>query len=117
MFRNGIYRIDYRSADDTGTPDDALFVVRDGSIIGADRHGGVYSGSQRHTSGALDSVRIQLTVPPGGALVTGRVAGLDGAHIDLTSKLDATRDFQIATIDVGGSPVEISVSYLGPLPA
>lgn len=118
MFRNGIYRIDYRDTHDgSGPSDDALFVVRDGSIIGADRHGGVYSASQRQTVEALEGVRVQMTVPPGGALVTGKVAGGDGEHIDIATRLDATQNFQTATIDVAGRPVEISVSYLGPLPA
>lgn len=118
MFRNGIYRIDYRSPHDDFVPsDDALFVVRDGSIIGADRHGGVYAGSQFATRGALDGVRVQMTAPPGGEMVTGAIAGPDGAVIDIFSKLDPVRNFQTTTIEVAGDPVEISVAYLGPFPA
>lgn len=118
MFRNGIYRIDYRNPHDDFAPsDDALFVVRDGSIIGSDRHGGVYSGSQYRTTGALDGVRVQMTAPPGGEMVTGAVAGKNGAVVDIVSKLDPERNFQTAIVDVDGDPVEISVAYLGPLPA
>jgi len=117
MFRNGIYRIDYRNPNDDVAADDALFVVRDGSIIGADRHGGVYSGSQFRTTGALDGVRVQMTAPPGGEFVTGAIAGPDGAVVDIMSKLDPACNFQTATINVEGDPVEISVAYLGPLPA
>lgn len=118
MFRNGIYRIDYRSPnDDLIASEDALFVVRDGSIIGADRHGGVYAGSQFGTRGALDGVRVQMTAPPGGEMVTGTIAGPDGAVIDIVSKLDPARNFQTATVEVAGNPVEISVAYLGPFPA
>ena len=118
MFRNGIYRIDYRSPHNDLIPsDDALFVVRDGSIIGADRHGGVYAGSQFGTKGALDGVRVQMTAPPGGELVTGAIAGPEGAVLDIVSKLDPARSFQTAMIEVAGNPVEISVAYLGPFPA
>lgn len=118
MFRNGIYRINYCSQNDDSSPcDDALIVVRDGSIIGADRHGGVYTGSQYPTGGALDGVRVQMTVPPSGEMVTGAIAGAEGAVINIISRLDPTRDVQTATIDVAGNPVAISVSYLGPLPA
>lgn len=117
MFRNGIYRIDYRNPTDDGPCDDALIIVRDGSIIGADRHGGVYTGSQYQTTGQLDGVRLRMTAPSGGALVTGMFAGPDGATLQIDSRLDPTQNVQTATIDVAGNPVDIRVSYLGPLPA
>ena len=58
-----------------------------------------------------------MTAPPGGEFVTGAIAGPDGAAVDIVSKLDPARDFQTATINVEGGSVEISVAYLGPLPA
>lgn len=118
MFRNGIYRVDYRNPnDESGPRDDALVVFRDGKIIGADRHGGVYAGSQQGAGAQLETIGLHLTVPPGGELVTGFVAGAEGATFNILSRLDPTLDRQTATIDLAGCAVELSVSYLGPLPA
>ncbi len=118
MFRNGIYRIDYRNPNDETAPrDDALVVFRDGKIIGADRHGGVFTGASRGTNGPLEAIGVHMTVPPGGELITGLVAGPEGATFDILSRLDPALDHQTATIDLAGAPIDLSVSYLGPLPA
>lgn len=120
MFRNGIYRIDYRNPLDNDAPgDDALVVVRDGRMIGSDRYGGVFSGTARRSLASFsrkETVGVQMTVPPGGALVTGRNAGPSGATIDIFGRLDPQLDHQTTTVDVAGHPVELRISYLGPLP-
>lgn len=121
MFRNGIYRIDYRNPLDHEAPgDDALVVMRDGRMIGSDRYGGVFSGAARRSPlpplGPKETIGVQMTVPPGGSLVTGHKAGPTGATIDILGRLDPALDHQTATIDVAGHPVELRVSYLGPLP-
>ena len=44
MFRNGVYKVCYRSPlDEPGFHDHALAVMRDGKIIGSDRMGGVFN--------------------------------------------------------------------------
>jgi hypothetical protein len=121
MFRNGIYKIDYRNPlEDGGACDDALVVVRDGKIIGADRHGGIYTGEPRcfaaSKNGPEESIALQLTAPPGGELINGITAGPAGASFELTGRFDPALDRQTTVIDVGGAPIELVVSYLGPLP-
>lgn len=117
MFRNGIYKIYYRDPlDQNGPYEDALAVMRDGKIIGADRHGGVFNGEPRCALGLLETLHVELTVPPGGELVTGWVAGAAGASLAIRGRLDPVRDHQSAVVDIGGEAVEVVVSYLGPLP-
>lgn len=117
MFRNGIYKVSYRSALDPGSfPQDALALMRNGKIIGADRHGGVFTGEPRCGPGDLETLKLDFGVPPGGELVTGYVAGSNGATIDILGRFDPRLDQQTSMIDIGGAPVEVSVAYLGPLP-
>ena len=121
MFRNGIYKIDYRNPrEDNGPHDDALIVVRDGRIIGADRHGGIYTGEPRRSNGSRDgskeSIALQMTAPPGGELINGISTGPAGALFELLGRFDPTLDRQTVVIDVGGAPIELVVTYLGPLP-
>jgi hypothetical protein len=117
MFRNGIYKIFYRDpADEDGSFEDALAVVRNGKVIGADRYGGVFTGEPRCALGLLETLKLQLNMPPGGELVTGYVAGPSGVSLDIIGRLDPMRDNQTAVVEIGGEPVELVVSYLGPLP-
>jgi hypothetical protein len=117
MFRNGIYKVCYRSPhDDDDFSEHALAVLRDGQIIGSDRLGGVFTGAPRCGSAADDCISVDLTVPPGGELVNGFVAGPAGATIQIKTRLDPEKIAQVAVIDVAGEPVEIQLIYLGPLP-
>ncbi|MEQ1671527.1 MAG: hypothetical protein ABL893_11765 [Hyphomicrobium sp.] len=117
MFRNGIYKVSYRSKDDPSSfPQDALALMRNGKIIGADRHGGVFTGEPVCGGGPLESLKLNFTLPPGGELVTGYVAGAGGACLDLNGRFDPALDRQTATVEICGAPVEVVVTYLGPLP-
>jgi hypothetical protein len=120
MFRNGIYKVCYRSLlHDEGTGEHSYASVRDGHIIGSDRLGAVFAGtglSGGAGDGRDDVFDIELTIPPGGELITGLVAGPCGATLKLQSRLDPGKLSQFAVVDVAGSQVEIMVSYLGPLP-
>jgi hypothetical protein len=117
MFRNGIYKVFYRGPlDGCDFSEHALAVLRDGHIIGADRLGGVFTGSPGMTATSCDSFNIELNVPPGGELVTGLVAGPAGATIKIKTRLDPEKIAQFVTIDVAGEPVEIELIYMGPIP-
>ena len=117
MFRNGIYKVCYRSPmDDDGFAEDALAIFRGGKIIGSDRHGGVFVGGPGRRSADGEDVSVELTVPPGGELVTGMIAGPAGATLTINGCFDPCKLGQFAVVDVGGAPVEIQLSYLGPLP-
>jgi hypothetical protein len=117
MFRNGIYKIGYRSPlHDEGSGEHALAIVRDGQIIGSDRLGAVFTGETEWPARSLNWLTVELTVPAGGELITGKIAGPEGATLTIQSHLDPEKLGQFAVIDVAGDPVEIQVCYLGPLP-
>ncbi len=117
MFRNGIYKICYGLPSDTGGLEEhALAVLRDGKLIGSDRHGSVFVGEPVCSTGPLESFRIQLTIPPGGELITGYRAGPQGSILSLRGQFDPTLNIQTSRVDVAGGQVELRVAYLGPLP-
>jgi hypothetical protein len=117
MFRNGIYKVFYRSpSDQEGFSEHCLAVLRDGHIIGADRLGGVFTGSPAINPSSGDNIHVDLSVPPGGELVTGLVAGPAGSLIKIKTRLDPEKIAQFATIDIAGEPVEIELIYMGPVP-
>ena len=115
MFRNGIYKVGYRSLlHDEGSGENGFAIMRDGFIIGSDRLGAVFTGAPG--SRACERVTVELTVPPGGELITGFRAGPAGATVKVLTQLDPEKLSQTATVFVAGEPVEIQVCYLGPLP-
>ena len=121
MFRNGIYKISYCQpvADrdiDWSLSEHALAVMRESKLIGADRHGAVFVGEPIHSSEALETIRVQLTVPPGGELVNGARVGPQGASITLRGQFDPTLVIQTTHIDLEGVNIALCVQYLGPLP-
>lgn len=117
MFRNGIYKIGYRSPnDDTGSGEHALAVLRDGRILGSDRLGAFFTGETGLWPTGEDDVAIELTVPPFGELINGFIAGPAGAKVKIRSRLDPAKTSQTFVADVAGQPVEVELSYLGPLP-
>jgi hypothetical protein len=116
MLRDGLYRLTY-PIDARGTRETALAMVRDGVLFGSDPYGGVYQGATISIEGHA-SYRITLTgiVPPGGELITGEIAGEDGAAFDLSGIFDPTADHQTIRVQIGDATVQVEVQYLGPLP-
>ena len=115
MFRNGIYKVGYRSPlHDEGSGENGFAIMRDGFIIGSDRLGAVFTGGPG--LGGCECVTVKLTVPPGGELITGFRAGPAGATLKVLTQLDPEKLSQTAIVEVAGEPVEIQVSYLGPVP-
>ena len=117
MFRNRIYKVFYRSPlDDFGFSDHALAVLRDGQIMGSDRLGAVFTGEPGFATAGGNAVTIDLTVPPGGELISGFKAGPSGASVTINTDFDPSQDTQVKMVDIGGGPVEVQLVYLGPLP-
>ena len=115
--RDGVYRVYYRDlSDPLFGPEHALAVKRDGVVIGSDPCGGVFTSLDVTASDDPGTVRLRLTIPPRGELVTGYLAGSEGATIEISSRLSPTAATQRSMIDIDGDPVEIEVMYLGPLP-
>lgn len=116
-FRNGIYKIFY----DNGSPDPgvehALVVMRDGSFLGADPNGGVFSGTVGDNNDtAPGSISATLTVPPLGEVVTGFTAGGTWAKVAVSGHLEADKLSQEAVVEIDGVPLAITLCYMGPLP-
>jgi transcriptional regulator with XRE-family HTH domain len=114
----GIYGLAY-AGEHEGDVDsgDALAVLRNGKILGSDRWGGVFTGSYEYDAEArINRVHVRLEVPPEGVLVTGFAAGPRGAMIDVVACFERAAPRTEAMIDIAGRPVEIKLTYLGPVP-
>lgn len=118
MIRNGLYKITYAtSSEPTDEPGEVLAVVRRGRIFGSDRFGAVYRGYDATTAkdqGVI--VNVTADVPPGGELMTGFSGGENGAQAQIVGRVDPAAKQQRAIFDVAGSPLEIDITFLGPLP-
>lgn len=118
MLDEGIYTLDYRG-EHMGQldGDSALAVLRNGKILGSDRFGGVFAGSYEFdATNGRNKVHVRMQVPPGGELVNGFAAGPSGALIDIVAAFERAAPASKALVEVAGRPVEIQLTYLGPLP-
>ncbi|MCB1519714.1 MAG: helix-turn-helix domain-containing protein [Hyphomicrobiaceae bacterium] len=118
MLDEGLYNVEYRSTC-VEMPDggNALAVLRNGKILGSDRWGGVFMGSYDFDHAMeRNSVHLRMNIPPEGVLVTGFHAGEEGATIDIVGSFERAAPVTMATANVGGFPVEVTMTYLGPLP-
>jgi transcriptional regulator with XRE-family HTH domain len=113
----GLYSISYQTADDSvGSAGDALALVGDGRLIGADGWGGKFEGTYR-----FDSVRrtyhfhIWLRVPPAGETVTGSFSDGESALVQVEAELDPPDPLASAVAKLDGRPVDLTLAYLGPL--
>jgi hypothetical protein len=81
---NGIYAMYYTGSAGSGH---ALVVMKDGVITGADAVGGILDGTYQAIDGGYLDVEVSLTVPAGGWLVTGAVAGEDSLIQEIKTRL------------------------------
>ena len=118
MFDEGLYALRYTHAEkDQHETGSALAVLRSGKILGSDRWGGVFSGSYEFEPATeTNTMHVRLSVPPDGELITGHQAGPEGATIDIVGTFVRATPLSTATVDVAGNPVDIELTYLGPLP-
>lgn len=113
----GLYSISYQTSGETGAHGgDAVALVREGRLIGADGWGGKFEGTYR-----FDSTRrtyhfhIWLRVPPVGEAVTGACRDDQGALIEVEAELDPPDPLASAVARLDGQPVGLTLAYLGPL--
>ena len=96
---------------------DALAILRNGSVLGSDQWGGIFSGSYLFDPKTRRTrFRVRIVVPPEGELITGFAAGPDGATLEIFADFEQTLPNSSATVDIAGQPLEIALSFLGPLP-
>ena len=120
MLRDGLYQVAYFTIGQSPREcDHILASVRDGKILGSDRHGGIYLGGANSGAShdATGLVQLICEIPPGGELVTGLAAGPDGVTISASGVFDPVAAKQKIIVELAGKQLEIEISYLGPLPA
>lgn len=118
MLANGIYDLRYSTAHE-GTSDagSGLAVLRDGKILGSDPWGGVFVGSCEFDAAAcINTVRLRFEVPPEGKLITGFDAGPTGAVLDIVGAIADGAPAAMTVVEVAGAPVNVELTYIGPLP-
>jgi transcriptional regulator with XRE-family HTH domain len=118
MLDEGIYGLKYTSGvNGDAESGNGLAVLRNGKILGSDRLGGVFGGSYEYDPVTkVNRVHVRLEMPPGGTLVTGFSSGPEGATIDVVASIGRAAPVSSAVVEVGGQPLEIELTYLGPLP-
>jgi hypothetical protein len=125
MFDDGVYGLTLRtcyspegpvsgSSDESG---EALAILRNGTILGSDRWGGLFSGTYvlHAPTGKID-VHVWLEVPAEAELITGFSAGPEGAVFEIAAALDWGKPKSSTTVDVHGRPIVIEFAFIGPLP-
>jgi len=118
MLEDGLYGLKYTTVCEGGSDaGSALAVLRNGRILGSDPWGGVFVGSCEFDPDAgLDKVRLQFDVPPEGKLITGFSAGPAGAVLDIVAAVEGASPLAATVVEVAGMPVNVELTYLGPLP-
>jgi hypothetical protein len=118
MLENGLYDLSYRpDADASASPETALVVLRDGTVLGSDQWGGVFEGrcildvqSGRHM---LD---VMFRLPPGGVLVTAAEPSVEGELIHVDAELGEAENRYTFVASIAGQPVRFFLDYRGRLP-
>jgi hypothetical protein len=117
MLKDGLYDLSYRSVEASAPPIGyGLASLRNGKILGSDRWGGVFSGSYRFDPNrGVGEVHVRLNAPPDGVLITGLPSGPSGLELDLVAELNRDERGTSAMVNVGGCPVAVEFSYIGPI--
>jgi hypothetical protein len=78
--------------------------------------GGVFSGFYRFDSDrGVGEIQVRLNAPPDGVLITGLPSGPDGLALELVAEFKGDAPGTSAVVDVGGCPVAVEFSYIGPI--
>jgi hypothetical protein len=119
MLDNGVYELSFQHSGPLGAEfGDGLALVRDGRILGSDRFGGVFTGScQPDPAGDGSLVELRLAIPPHAELITGFTAGADGATLRISTCLHRAAPVAKGVVEIAGEPIEVQVTYVGPLAA
>lgn len=114
MLDDGLYLIRFGGTDDLGQ---GVLAFAGGRISGVDIGGAQYEGVYGlDVKSGLNRAEVTLIVPPSGALVTGAVAGPMGARLTLRAEFSKPSPISYFTVDVGGRPVSVELSYVRRLP-
>jgi hypothetical protein len=110
----GIYVMYFTGSVGSG---EALLMLKNGTIAGADTGGGIYDGSYTPEAGGTLDVSVRLTLPPGTSLVTGASVGVTPMVIDLPAKLPKNfGNGQAIALKTPTGPINVLFKKLRDLP-
>ena len=117
MLSDGVYRVAYFDEEQPSAAlEPMVLILRRGTVMASDPLGGVYFGELEVATDGTRMLRGSADIPPDGELVSGYVAGAEGATVSLSVELGPNILIGRHTVTVGDSTVEVEISYLGPLP-
>lgn len=118
MLDEGLYGVTYEGGGNGLTEfGDALAFLRDGTILGSDRWGGLITGSYDiDETRKAAVVRVRFEIPPGGELVTGFAPGPSGGSVECYSEVPLAAPETTAVFEVKGQRLGVTLTYLGPAP-
>jgi hypothetical protein len=127
---DGLFEVEYVSFRQPENVAHRVTVVcRAGRLFGADPRGGIYTGvlktrTRQRQVGLRSCLKVAYEIPPRAKPapgVTGDETGgpADGSTaitVPILGEIDPWARHQNTTVLVGGKPVDIEITYLGPLP-
>lgn len=118
IWRDGLYSVRFfREGDDEENGGEALAVLRDGSILGSDKFGGVFEGRLvGQACGREACLSLHVRIPPGGVLVTGKRVGSEEAVLDVVGRLSQRGEVLSGICKFDGERLVVSFRYIGLLP-
>jgi hypothetical protein len=112
----GLFEIARLASGRRAGADQRMFLIcRDGRLFGADPAGTVYTGELRMRSSAAAKPRLEAACEAHGGRARLR-SGSKTTGVFIWGEIDPSAERQNTTILVGRKPVEIEITYLGPLP-
>jgi hypothetical protein len=120
MFVDGIFEIAPLPKKQSLAADDRVILIcRSGRLFGADPHGRIYRGVL-YPAAARTTRKSRLKavyeVPLKSKRLSGRVPALNRIPVPISGEIDPWARCQNATVRIGHKPIDIEITYIGPLP-
>lgn len=113
----GLFEIARLASGRRAGADQRMFLIcRDGRLFGADPAGTVYTGELRMRSRHSAKPRLEAACEAHGGRGARLRSGNRTTGVSIWGEIDPSAERQNTTVLVGRKPVEIEITYLGPLP-
>lgn len=108
--KEGIYKVDYQGIEGMGM---AMMILETGAVTGADVVGGIYDGvyTWNERTRLLD-VDVEVAVPEGVVLVTGKVAPAGGLKFGVRCSFPRDPNNQTVQAETDFGPVLVRIQLL-----